>query len=461
MRTLHGQKGFTLVELAVYMVVASIAVTLAAHMWSTASVSNADTRKRAEINADMQEILFFLDDDIGRIGAKSFLRDTALQYDTADDDEGDTATWRTINVRRDVYWDSTTALHNGDSSSFAIVDADSVDELRFKCLVYDTTGKAIGIDSVVYSVDPTSHNLLRHRWHWKFENDSAARARATPVHDTIVAVAENVYKFNVTAGVYLADTTGDTLLNARDPQWEISTGENPSTQLVFPSVSGRYAQFQFSEATRHSGAFYVFQDSASTAYSLNTSKQLVRGHKYRLDFDMSVNTRMTMYMNRVAPGIAQSEDVYQPDTLALLLAKGAGGALVGGVDTIYLYPADSNGNVRSYSFEFSPTETVAGNSAKLRLYWALHSNMWDSDSTVVVNIGQMPTLSIDNLVIREISGSAYSQAANPTVGEKERTRSLDVTVGVRRRDMWQKHGVEYVVQDYHKIIRIPDNGPVR
>ncbi|MBP5188975.1 MAG: prepilin-type N-terminal cleavage/methylation domain-containing protein, partial [Fibrobacterales bacterium] len=208
MKKLHGQKGFTLVELAVYMVVASIAVTLAAHMWSTASVANADTRKRAEINADMQEVLFFLDDDIGRVGAKSFLRDTALQYDTSDDEEGDTATWRTINVRRDVYWDTAhvdaLSLEFKDSSSFDIVDDDSTDVLKFKSLVYDTTGKAVGLDSVVYSLDTVSRRLVRRIWHWTFENDSAHKARVQKTRDSAIVVAVTVYKFDVTAGIYMA-----------------------------------------------------------------------------------------------------------------------------------------------------------------------------------------------------------------------------------------------------------------
>ncbi|MBO7500340.1 MAG: prepilin-type N-terminal cleavage/methylation domain-containing protein [Fibrobacterales bacterium] len=464
MKNLNGQRGFTLVELAIYMVVASIAVTLAAHMWSMASVSNADTRKRAEINADMQDVLFFLDDDIGRIGAKTFLRDSSIHYDGWDNDESDSASWRTAQVRRDVYWDtahvSAVSSEFKDSSSFDIVDNDSTDVLKFKSLVYDTAGRARWLDSVVYAIDAGSHKLVRRTWRWGFEDDSAHKARVARTVDSAIVVAENVYKFDVTAGVYLADSTGDTLLNARNPEWELSTGDEPA-QLVIPSVSESHAQFQFSEATRHHGEYYVFQDSASGSHSLNTSKQLVRGHKYRIDFDMSVNTRMTMYMNRVAPGIAQSADEYQPDTLALLLAKGASGTLVGGVDTLYLFPADSNGNVRHYSFDFSPTETVGGSSARLRLYWALHSNLWESDSSVVVNIGQMPTMSIDRIVIRKIAGATYDQDAAPTVGEKKRSRSLDVTIGVRRPDLWRKGGEEYVKQDFHKIVRIPDNGPVR
>ena len=463
MKNLNGQRGFTLVELAIYMVVASIAVTLAAHMWSVASVANADTRKRAEINANMQDVLFFLDDDIGRIGAKTFLRDSSIHYDGWDNDESDSASWRTAQVRRDVYWDT---AHVGasyefkDSSSFDIVDDDTTDVLKFKSLVYDTAGRARWLDSVAYSLDTVSHRLVRRTWRWGFEDDSAHKARVAKTQDSAIVVAENVYKFNVTAGVYMADSTGDTLLNARNPEWELSTGDEPA-QLVIPSVSGSYSQFQFSEATRHHGEYYVFQDSASGSHSLNTSKQLLRGYKYRLDFDMSVNTRMTMYMNRVAPRIAQSADEYQPDTLALLLAKGTSGTLVGGVDTLYLFPADSNGNVRHYSFDFSPSETVGGSSARLRLYWALHSNLWESDSSVVVNIGQMPTMSIDRIVIRAIADTTYGQKAAPTVGEKERSRSLDVTIGVRRKDMRQKNEVEYAVHDYHKIIRIPDNGPVR
>ena len=47
------------------------------------------------------------------------------------------------------------------------------------------------------------------------------------------------------------------------------------------------------------------------------------------------------------------------------------------------------------------------------------------------------------------------------MGEKKRSRSLDVTIGVRRPDLWRKGGEEYVKQDFHKIVRIPDNGPVR
>ncbi|MBO7131425.1 MAG: type II secretion system protein, partial [Fibrobacterales bacterium] len=60
MNRTNSQKGFTLVELAVYMVVASIAITLAAHMFTVASVSNVDTRKRAEMGRDIQEMLFFV-----------------------------------------------------------------------------------------------------------------------------------------------------------------------------------------------------------------------------------------------------------------------------------------------------------------------------------------------------------------------------------------------------------------
>ena len=465
MRNLKGQRGFTLVELAVYMVVASIAVTLAAHMWSMASVSNADTRKRAEINSDMQDILFFLDDDIGRIGAKSYHSNAWIHYDGWDNAD-DSASWRSNRVLRDVYWDTTRVgpmlAEFRDSSSFEIVDHDTLDELKFKCLVYDTAGKAFALDSVLYSVEP-SHKLVRRHWRWRFERDSVEYGRKTgsgSPHIGSETVADNVYKFNVVAGVYLADSTGDTLLVARNVIRQESTGSPPSTPLVVPAIGERHMQFQFAEGTRGYGERYGFCDSTNeSSPSLRSGKQLVRGHKYRLDFDLSVNTRMTMYMNRWAPGVAQSDD-YQPDTLALFLAKSAG-APVGGVDSIYLFPADSNGSVRSYSFEFSPTETVGGNAVQLRFYWALHSNFWENDESVVINIGQMPTLSFDNVVVTEISGNAYTQSANPDYGERERTRSLDVTVGVRRPDLWQKGGASYVVKDYRKIIRIPDNGPVR
>ena len=175
-----------------------------------------------------------------------------------------------------------------------------------------------------------------------------------------------------------------------------------------------------------------------------------------------METTMTRLKEIVDVDTVVGTPVTTPDGVTIIPVSRVSYAFAsGGVDTLYLFPADSNGNVRHYSFDFSPSETVGGSSARLRLYWALHSNLWESDSSVVVNIGQMPTMSIDRIVIRAIADTTYGQKAAPTVGEKERSRSPDVTIGVRRKDMRQKNEVEYAVHDYHKIIRIPDNGPVR
>ena len=477
MNRTNSQKGFTLVELAVYMVVASIAITLAAHMFTVASVSNVDTRKRAEMGRDIQEMLFFVEDDISRIGAKAFTRTTIGAFDGIDDDghlaeSGDTVRLRSIAMRNDVRWDTTTyssdgtLVHRGDSSSFYIVDGDTLDQLRFKCLVYDTAGKATGLDSVSYFVDG-SRNLWRFREHWNFEGDSAHLSRVVPpppFRDTIL-VAANVSKFDVRAGVYMADTVGDTLMWVKTVAWESSTGEDDANkseiQYAYDSLH-RSMQFFFADTTwRHHGESYVMRDLLNNEH---LSKTLERGKTYRLDFDMRTNPRMSLYMNRVGPKIAQNDE-YRPDTIAMLLLRATTNQLVPGVDTLYLFLADSAGNAHHYSFELKPSATVAGASAKLRLYVALHSDFWwgrdDDELTVQINHGQAPTFTIGDVVLREIHSNGIDFKSNPTRGERERTRMLDISLSVRRTDMRQMHGEAYLEQNFRKLVQIPDNGPAR
>ena len=482
MNRMNSQKGFTLVELAVYMVVASIAITLAAHMFTAAAVSNADTRKRAEMGRDIQEMLFFVEDDISRIGAKTFTRTTTGSFDGIDDDghlaeSGDTVHLRSIAMRNDVRWDSTAydsdgeLVHRGDSSSFYIVDGDTLDQLRFKCLTYDTTGKATGLDSISYSVDG-SGNLWRRRAHWTFESDSAHLSRVVDnsIKDTAVLVAEHVSKFDVRAGVYMADTVGDTLMWVKTAAWESSTGEDESDKSEIQYAYDAYhrsMQFFFADPTwRHHGESYVMRDSLNNEH-LSSSKTLERGKTYRLDFDMRTNTRMSLYMNRVGPKIAQSDE-YRPDTIAMLLLRASTNQLVAGIDTIYLFPADSAGNAHHYSFELKPSETLGGGSAKIRLYVALHSDFWwgtagrdSSELTVQINHGQAPTFTIGDVVLREIHSNGIDLKSDPTRGERERARMLDVSMSVRRADLRQKHGEAYLEQNFRKLVQIPDNGPVR
>ena len=68
-------------------------------------------------------------------------------------------------------------------------------------------------------------------------------------------------------------------------------------------------------------------------------------------------------------------------------------------------------------------------------------------------------MTFDRLAIYRLNAGNYAQTPAPTIAEKERSRSLDVTLTVSRSDLWRNNGA--LLQTFRKLIKIPNNGPLR
>jgi len=424
-------RGFTLIELLVYVVVASLAVTIAGRVWYDATVTNSDTRKRISMSRDMQDLLFFMEEDVARLGAK--VTSVATSSSGALSSGAAAATWNRAEMDPRVYMDTTAGTQ--DSSSFRIGDGGALDTLRFRSLAYDTTGASTGYEEVAYWV--ASGQLLRSVSRW----DTAG---AVVTVDSAVVLADSVTGFNVSAGVYqVADGVGDTVFKASTPT-RLSGG---NTAAIALHADGRVATLtgfgRTLPGTADRSELIRFADSLTAGVVVPDS--LVAGSTYRIELWATMDSSFADHFN------APSRLDQAGDTLSLLVVQPSSGLLVPGVDTLYFFAGQAGISTR-YLYDITPATTFAPSTVGLRFRYSLTSDLDPSGTGT-------PALTFDRLAIYRLDAGTYAQVDAPTVAQKERSKSLDLTLTVRRSDFWQNNGSR--LQTFRKIIRIPNNGPLR
>lgn len=434
MRRFKQQYGFTLVELMIYSVVASIAITLAFHIWSNAAISGNDTRRRFAMSRDMQEMLFFVEDDLSRLGAKAANKPDSAEFAVSG------IIWNEAHIVPDIFIDTNSLTH--DYSSFKLVDGDSLDALHFKALVYDSLGAVIGLDSVSYFVDG-SQQLIRTMSRWTFDENGI---RTVVTSDSAITVASNVHAFNIHAGVYSGGAVGDTLFRPNDVLFLLGS-DGFQYVGVTTSPTERTIHFNFDSTLFKKHNMFSFRDSVTGFDRLNDS--MVVGNSYRLDFEMRTSPNMALHFNTPVPGSTMSAD-----TVAMLLVNPITGALLPGIDTLYLYPTTQD-TAQQLSFELSPSASASAINLHLRIRFAFTSKELISGEMLGNRI------EFSKITLHRLNSGQYKQVSNPTVEEKERSKSFDIEMTVRRSDAQQKHGRAYLEQSFRKIVKIPNNGPIR
>lgn len=129
-----GRRGFTLVELLVYMVVASIVVMLAGRIFVDTMGFRVRTAERSEAITMAGEAMMYLEEDLRRVGAKAKKLDGSF-----------------AEIENTIYWN----LGAGDSSSFFVgknIGGAGLDSLAFRTALYDLVGDISGTALISYSV---------------------------------------------------------------------------------------------------------------------------------------------------------------------------------------------------------------------------------------------------------------------------------------------------------------------
>lgn len=189
------KKGFTLMELLVYMAIIAVIVLVAGQAFVDSSKFNVRTRQMIAAAQVASNVSALLREDISQMGVKSWERDTLL-------DSPDLKAW--FRVDSTVYMDvSSTDEETHDSSSYSLKrSGGGSDTLTFRKMVYDGNGEYVGVQEIRWflyeSWNKDMPTLMRF-----CKTISGTGFDDCPKDDygLKVAVAENVTEFSVTPSI--------------------------------------------------------------------------------------------------------------------------------------------------------------------------------------------------------------------------------------------------------------------
>ena len=440
----RSSRGFTLVELMVYMVVASIAVIIAARFFLDVTIMSADSKKRVKLGDEAQNIMLFLEEDLSRMGNKldgvPVAGSSMGVSSSAMDIEGSILPFAYMGY-------SSTAASPGeeDSSSFRVVDdADASDGERdrvtFRTITYDlTTGFADSLEEVTYSVD-ASNRLVRTLTKYPLNATRTGLEAAVSDHpDAVTYLADSVVTFKLQYGEYATNPTLDTMLWVNRAT---STGTNALT------VSNGNVLSVDLEGFTSRGVPAVPSDpmAAQTLSRVFLAEQGVTGWRDSVISGRSYNVSLFYKTDSAFLGYYN----FGYDTMYVGVRKlvGTDYLPIAGTDSIYrLFPTPANNGVY-FDFSFSPSETVAAADMRLMMFFNLATDL-------TVGGTMVPTFRLDTALVQQENSGQYNRHDNPDVGQRERTGSVDVTLQLRK-------GItngDAVTLTYKKIIPVPNNGP--
>ena len=176
-----SQKGFTLVELLVYIAISTIVVVLAATAWYNSAVFSLVSQKSLDLSGRANLTLKTIERDLERMGL------SAGQAGAA------------VSITDLVYMDEDI----DDRSSFDFWDNSNEDSLVFRTARFDNSQSIIGYEEVTYKLE--NNQLLRVSAPYGLVDDAG--------DITTTIMEENVETFNIQLGVYGRKTlTGDSVL---------------------------------------------------------------------------------------------------------------------------------------------------------------------------------------------------------------------------------------------------------
>lgn len=400
-----SQKGFTLVELLVYMLMSAIVVTIAAQVWMSFTTSAKKTSDRMGANLEIEQVLYYLAEDISRVGIKSNTTASGML------------------THSDIF------MSVSDSSSFHHVQNGTADSLTFKAAVYsDESSIYLGYDSVSYFIDAKKlkQSLV-------FVDSSGSLGAAV-----VTTMVDSVTGFDLEFGVYSSDGEANQVLGSID---SVSlddirkVGFKSGTFVVANSTVDSMVDITSIDAIDSLMISIAERGTANNKEFDDNGSGLEIGKTYRLNFKTMVNQEFV-----------DNFDMTQ-DTMAVLLRGfGSDWANTAGVPIYYFYPGEPN-MVIEREFSFTPSEAAAAPAFYLNI-----RNQSDL-STGVFRLGETSIIEESGFVynwVDEFTGGAAEASR-----DRQNTRAISMTLTVKHDFAVDEYDRTYKLK---KFIKLPNNG---
>ena len=402
----NSENGFTLIELLVYMLMSAIVVTIAAQVWMSFTKSAKKTSDRMGVNLEIEQVLYYLAEDISRVGTKSNTTETGMETNS------------------DMYMSTT------DSSSFSHIQNGTTDTLIFKTAIYDDDdSEYLGFEVVTYNID--EKKLQR-----SVVFTDVVGAVGAGVVTTMV---DSVTGFDFSFGVYSSEGENDELLGEVTSM--VNTDIADFTHAFFGGTAltiTSSATTDFVDITNFTigdSCMIAVNESGSRKTFNDNAEGFKAGKTYKLTFNTIVDQTF-----------ADSFDLSN-DTMFVLLRKASTNwNNTGGVPIYYFYPGLPTSPIER-EFVFTPSEDVDEPS----FYVGLKP---DSDISAGV-------LSLGPMMIEEVSDMQYNWTSEftGTAAEaslaRQNTRAISLELTVEHDNAADEYDRTYTLK---KFIQLPNNG---
>ena len=149
------KRGFTLMELMVYMGIVGIVVVIAGEAFSNSTKFRIRTDNMIKATQEAENVAMLFKEDVEQLGAKNS-REAGIA------DAGTLYGVKFGGVKSDVYMDpGNPDLQKRDSSSFILETTDGFSDLKFRRIRYDTSGYYQAVEEIRWYVDITDSSLKR------------------------------------------------------------------------------------------------------------------------------------------------------------------------------------------------------------------------------------------------------------------------------------------------------------
>ena len=467
------KKGFTLMELMVYIAIVGIVVLVAGQAFSNSTKFRVRTQNMIRATQDAENVAMIFKEDAAQVGAKSAKTAEAAAGGAEFGDKFSA-------IYADVYMAPDTSDANKDSSSFLISSSSGFSDFTFRRVRYDEQGVYKAVEEVGWFV--VNGVLKRSCRTVSGDGDGDACPAGKTVEearDAAVEIATNISKFEILA---------PTPTTAEEEQIFPTPGN--SFRLIPRTGEEHFYNMKTTNGSVENGAgeqitltqFYTNYDNANNALKseLNNMNQVVAANSE--DADGTGWTWKTYCQNRGLltlekdntyeisfempyTAIASSSDF---ETQPFVpgedhMSVGFRGKFSGNIPTIK--GKDNKTKVLIDDFLFYPSYSFTA-SSKRTMRFTVPESM---DSVCLVftfacysPLAAQATLKIKNLKIKKVAGANYEfDSAHPYSPEahkndKKNIKALKLNLQIARGG---KNGLHGETGEVDMVIPIPSNGP--
>ncbi|MCL2206752.1 MAG: prepilin-type N-terminal cleavage/methylation domain-containing protein [Fibromonadales bacterium] len=345
------KRGFTLIELVVYMAILGFIIVVAGRVFGDSAIMRVRSQnmlKSAEVIGSVSKLL---KEDISQMGVKAWGLSSASS----------------LNVRDKVYWDANAS----DYSSYVLYKApqsENFDSLVFKKAEFNEAGNFLGVRKVAYWVE--NSNLYRSCSTIDGNADSIC-----PENGSQILIATNVRKFVLTPSRPGTLNSEDTLFapfmfpnycfakrtSGTDVSENINVAGNGSTEIAVTGFSAQNNKNQ-----KYFNQIYLVQD-AVTAWENCIGMDFDKDDTYAVEFKMPPLTALDNDRDSASTQLLPGKD-----HIAVGIRNKSGNLPPGAPSDVLFYPPQSSdaAEVKRYA-EFAISRDIKN--ACLAITFAFYS----------------------------------------------------------------------------------------